>query len=52
MKNIKLIKTAAIPIIKLSLDTSELFELDQNYFIFDISEYSKYLNRSHNFAII
>jgi hypothetical protein len=45
MKNIKLIKTAAVPIIKMSLDTAELFELDQNCFQYDVTPYLKYLNR-------
>lgn len=37
IKNIKLIKTASIPIIKLTLDTSEPFEINQSYLNFDIT---------------
>lgn len=47
MKNIKLIKTASIPIIKLTLDTSETFEVDQSFFSFDITPYLVTLNRPH-----
>lgn len=48
MKNIKFIKSASIPIIKLSLDTGELFELNQMFFNFDIGPYLKKLNRPHH----
>ena len=47
MKNIKFIKNASIPIIKLTLDTSELFDVDQSFFSLDITPYLKSLNRPH-----
>ena len=52
MKNIKLIKSASIPIIKLTLDTSEEFQVDQSFFNFDITPYMKQLNRPHTLSAI
>ena len=52
MKNIRFIKGATIPLLKLTVDTSQLFELNQNFFNFDVSQYVQYLSRPHKHGLI